>query len=125
MQLSCPTAPQTQSPEYQELRSDTLAPTLPKGGVPYDGQSNNTSILASESKENPMSQLTNTTLDVQGMSCQHCVMAVTKATTALAGVENTDVALETGKVTVNYDPSIVSLETIKAAITEEGFTVAA
>jgi Cu+-exporting ATPase len=77
------------------------------------------------SKETTMAQLTQTTIDVQGMSCQHCVNAVTKATVNLEGVEKTDVDLAAGKVTVSYDESAVSLDAIKAAITEEGFEVAA
>jgi copper ion binding protein len=71
-----------------------------------------------------MAQIESTTLDVQGMSCEHCVAAVTKATTSLAGVKSTNVVLETGKVTVSYDPNRVTLNDIKAAINEEGFTVA-
>ena len=72
-----------------------------------------------------MQQLTKTTIDVSGMSCQHCVNAVKKATTALNGVAQTEVDLVGGEVTVSYDAQTVSLETIKAAITEEGFEVAA
>lgn len=82
-------------------------------------------LETSPSKETTMQQLTKTTIDVSGMSCQHCVNAVKKATTALNGVAQTEVDLVGGEVTVSYDAQTVSLETIKAAITEEGFEVAA
>jgi Cu+-exporting ATPase len=82
-------------------------------------------LTVPQSKENTMAQLTETTIDVSGMSCQHCVNAVTKATTGLDGVEKTEVDLAAGKATVTYDPDAVSLDAIKAAIVEEGFEVAA
>ena len=38
---------------------------------------------------------------IKGMSCQHCVMAVTKALSALDGIKNVQVDLKTG--TATYD----------------------
>jgi copper chaperone len=61
------------------------------------------------------------TITVKGMSCGHCVQAVTKATTALDGVKKADVSLEDGTAAVTYNPKKVTLAAIKAAITEEGF----
>jgi len=63
------------------------------------------------------------TMDVKGMSCQHCVNAVKRAAGSLAGVAAVDVNLASGKVTVDFDPAKVSLEQVKHAITEEGYTV--
>jgi len=63
-------------------------------------------------------------LDVKGMSCMHCVNAVKRALGALDGVKQADVVLATGKVTVEYDPSKVSTENMKKAISDEGYTVA-
>jgi Cu+-exporting ATPase len=71
--------------------------------------------------ENDMANLANTTLSVGGMSCQHCVAAVTKAVSALPGVSNVKVDLEAGKADLTYDEEKVSLDTIKAAIVDEGF----
>ena len=59
-------------------------------------------------------------LDVQGMSCMHCVNAVKRALGALDGVKQADVVLATGKVTVEYDPAKVSTENMKKAITDKG-----
>jgi len=36
---------------------------------------------------------------VKGMSCQHCVMAVTKALTSLDGIKKVEVDLQNGVVT--------------------------
>lgn len=64
-----------------------------------------------------------TVLNVEGMSCSHCVNAVTKAVTALDGVSGVNVSLEGKTVTVDYDGDQVSLESIKEAIEEEGYDV--
>jgi P-type Cu+ transporter len=42
-----------------------------------------------------------TTLKVTGMTCQHCVMNVTKALKAVPGVESADVSLDEGEAVVN------------------------
>lgn len=65
----------------------------------------------------------NITLNVEGMSCSHCVNAVTKAVTALDGVSGVSVDLEGKTVTVDYDADKATLESIKEAIEEEGYDV--
>lgn len=61
------------------------------------------------------------TLSIEGMSCQHCVMAVKKAVDALDGVERSDV--EVGSATVKYDDSAVKAEDIGAAIVNAGYKI--
>ena len=63
-------------------------------------------------------------LIVTGMSCQHCVHTVKSSVGALAGVDSVEVSLEHKLVTVGFDPAATSLEAIKHAITDEGYTVA-
>lgn len=65
----------------------------------------------------------NITLNVEGMSCSHCVNAVTKAVTALAGVDGVNVDLAAKTVTVDFDEAEVSLDSIKEAIEDEGYDV--
>lgn len=65
---------------------------------------------------------TQETLQIEGMSCQHCVHAVTNALKQLPGVEVQSV--EIGRATIAYDPKQVSRDQIKAAIEAEGYTVA-
>jgi copper ion binding protein len=63
------------------------------------------------------------TLNVEGMSCENCVKAVTKAIGDLSGTKNVKVALKTGTASFEFDASKINLNDIKAAIEEKGFTV--
>jgi copper chaperone len=59
------------------------------------------------------------TLDIEGMSCGHCVAAVRKALSAVPGVkEVTEVDLEHGRARIegNVDPRLLI-----AAVAEEGY----
>lgn len=62
-------------------------------------------------------------LNVDGMSCGHCVKAVENGLNDLNGVSTASVTLADGLVEVTYDSSIVSLDAIKEVITEEGYDV--
>ena len=64
----------------------------------------------------------NTTLKIEGMSCEHCAKAVTEIISGIAGVTEVSVDLKGGTATFNYDPVKTSLDVIKAAITEEGYS---
>lgn len=66
---------------------------------------------------------TNTTLQVKGMSCEHCVNVIESALKNLSGVEMADVDLKANKVTVSYDDAVVKLENIKDAIEDQGYDV--
>ncbi|MCL1836576.1 MAG: cation transporter [Treponema sp.] len=59
------------------------------------------------------------------MSCGHCVKAVTEALSAINGVADVNVSLEDGEVFFSHDSALAPLETIRAAIIEEGFKVPA
>ncbi|KJS21366.1 MAG: hypothetical protein VR72_10680 [Clostridiaceae bacterium BRH_c20a] len=62
-------------------------------------------------------------LKVEGMTCDHCKNAVLKAVGALNGVESVEVDLAAKEVKVEYNADMVTIEAIKAVITEEGYTV--
>ena len=62
------------------------------------------------------------TLSVTGMTCEHCVKAVSKAVRAVPGAEAVAVDLERGLVTVQGHPDAAA---VRAAIVEEGYDVAA
>ena len=62
------------------------------------------------------------TLTVTGMTCEHCVKAVSKAVRAVPGAEAVAVDLDHGRVTVQGTPDEAA---VRAAITEEGYDVAA
>jgi copper chaperone len=61
-------------------------------------------------------------LKVDGMTCDHCVRSVTRAVRAVPGVGGVVVDLDAGRVTVQGDPDPAS---VRAAIEEEGYAVAA
>lgn len=63
------------------------------------------------------------TLNVQGMSCGHCVKAVEGSVGALEGVANVKVHLENGTVDVEYNADAVTLEIIKETIDDQGYDV--
>jgi len=61
-----------------------------------------------------------TEFQVEGMSCQHCVAAVTNAIREHDDGAQVQVDLAAGRVTVE---STQSVEALKAAIDEAGYTV--
>lgn len=67
--------------------------------------------------------MTDTTLNVKGMSCDHCKMTVEKAVKALDGVSKVNVDLEAKTVTVGYDEGRVGPARFRDAIEEKGYTV--
>jgi copper chaperone len=64
-----------------------------------------------------------TTLPVKGMSCDHCVAAVTKAISGIAGVKNVAVNLAKGNAVFEYSGTPADLAKIKGAIVDQGFDV--
>ncbi|MDR3355506.1 MAG: copper chaperone CopZ [Synergistaceae bacterium] len=62
-------------------------------------------------------------LNVDGMSCEHCVKAITKAVGALAGVKDVSVDLKSKTVTVSHDPSKSPLDRIKSEIEDQGYDI--
>ena len=60
------------------------------------------------------------TYDVQGMTCEHCVSAVSAEPAKLSGVHEVDVDLDTGKVTVISDTDL-EVDAVQAAVDEAGY----
>ncbi|UOR11788.1 copper ion binding protein [Halobacillus amylolyticus] len=61
------------------------------------------------------------TLEVNGMTCDHCEKAVKDVLNALEGVYGVDVDVSSGKVDVTYDESYVSKDLMKEAIKAQGY----
>jgi len=64
--------------------------------------------------------MTTTTYDVTGMTCQHCVHAVTTEVTTIDGVREVAVDVTAGTVTVSSTAPL-SLDAMRAAIDEAGY----
>ncbi len=62
------------------------------------------------------------TIKIRGMSCQHCVMAVTKALTGIAGIKDVRVDLEKGQATFTEEKP-VDRALIRERIAKAGFDV--
>lgn len=56
------------------------------------------------------------------MSCEHCVAHVKEALEAIKGVSTAQVSLKEKNAMVEYDDS-VTLDTLKAAVSEAGYEV--
>lgn len=65
----------------------------------------------------------NISLNVDGITCQHCVDSIKKSVGSLDGVTNVGVNLKTKRVSVAYDPDKINIETIKDTIEEHGYDV--
>ncbi|KOO50067.1 copper chaperone CopZ [Viridibacillus arvi] len=63
------------------------------------------------------------TLNVQGMSCGHCVNSIEGNVGKLNGVELVKVHLDTAKVDISLDPNVISLKEIKGEIEDQGYDV--
>jgi len=62
-----------------------------------------------------------TVLNITGMTCGHCVSAVTKALQQVPGVERVDVALQPGQAVVYGD---ADQQALIQAVKEEGYEAA-
>lgn len=62
------------------------------------------------------------TYRVEGMTCGHCVSAVREEVSALAGVSDVDVNLETGALVVTSDTEL-DPQTLAAAVDEAGYVL--
>ena len=60
---------------------------------------------------------------VTGMTCGHCVMSVTEEVQEIPGVENVEVVLQTGSLSVtSAEP--VDDQAVKAAVEDAGYQLA-
>lgn len=64
-----------------------------------------------------------TAYTVQGMTCEHCVRAVTTELVMVAGVQSVDVDLSSGVVTVTSGAPL-DADQVRDAIDEAGYTLA-
>ena len=63
--------------------------------------------------------MTRITMSIDGMTCGHCVGAVTRTLASLDGVQAEQVAVGTAVVT--YDPARIAVDRILKAVTDEGY----
>ena len=59
-------------------------------------------------------------LEIEGMSCEHCVRAVKNRLAATPGIEVEDVRV--GAARLRYDPQRTNVDEIENLIADEGYT---
>jgi copper chaperone len=62
-----------------------------------------------------------TTLKVTGMTCGHCVKAVTSALEGVEGVSGAKVDLQTGRAVVDFDGSRTTPAELASVVMDEGY----
>ena len=67
--------------------------------------------------------MTTRTYRVSGMTCGHCVSAVTREVEAIDGVQDVQVELSTGDVTVTSSRAL-DVSAVAAAVDEAGYQLA-
>jgi copper chaperone len=68
-------------------------------------------------------QMVEASLSIGGMTCEHCVMSVTKGIKGVEGVESVAVTLEDSTAVVKYDAAMVDTDDLQKAIEKRGYTV--
>jgi len=64
------------------------------------------------------------TYQITGMTCGHCVSAVTAEISALPGVRDVEIDLKAGTATVTSEPAL-TVDRVAAAVDEAGYELAA
>jgi Cu+-exporting ATPase len=83
----------------------TATPTVQDSGAPED----------------PARSAGEVTLPIEGMTCASCVRRIEKALSRVDGVQEASVNLATEKAHVVFDPTIASLERLRAAVEKAGY----
>ncbi|XP_043098294.1 LOW QUALITY PROTEIN: copper-transporting ATPase 2 [Puntigrus tetrazona] len=77
------------------------------------------SLLALQSQLHPsVADWSEVTLGVEGMHCGSCVKNITETLSAVVGVNSVFVSLEKGSVDLRFDPSLLTLDTVKGLLEE-------
>jgi copper chaperone len=62
-------------------------------------------------------------LNVPDISCEHCERAITGALGPVEGVQTVAVDIPSKQVTVQYDPSLVTVDRFKDVLADEEYPV--
>ena len=61
------------------------------------------------------------TINIEGMSCQHCVMRVKKAIEGIAGISG--LSVEVGSAKVTFDETKIQQADIENAVVKAGYKI--
>lgn len=68
--------------------------------------------------------MTQVTLSVPDISCNHCKSSIEGAVAPMEGVTSAEVTIDARTVDVTYDDQVVDLDAIITAIDDQGYEVA-
>lgn len=68
--------------------------------------------------------MSSATYTVTGMTCSHCVASVTEEVSALAGVDDVHVDLDSGRLTVTGEEA-ANTDAVRGAVEEAGYGLTA
>ena len=85
----------------------------------------NSETKKTEEKAAAPAEIVETSLSIGGMTCNDCVMSVTKGINGLEGIADVKVTLDDSTAVVKYDASVVNIDDIKAAVGKRGYRVKA
>ena len=68
-----------------------------------------------------MSTIMKTVLRSDELSCPSCVAKIEKALRALPGVEYAQVRFNTGRIEVDHDPDVATVETVVQTVQSTGY----
>ena len=83
----------------------------------------NSGTKKGEEKSTVPAEIVEVSFDIGGMTCEHCVMSVTKGINELEGIEAVAVTLEDSTAVVKYNASVLEMDDIKKAIEKRGYLV--
>lgn len=63
------------------------------------------------------------TLNVEGMSCEHCKARVESAVSGVSGVTSAEVSLENNSVSFEYDGEEKTVAAVSQAVEEAGYDI--
>ena len=69
--------------------------------------------------------MSETTLSIPGIHCEHCQSSIEGALGELEGVRSARVSVPDRTVDVDYDESVVDIDAIKDTILEQGYDLPA
>lgn len=67
--------------------------------------------------------MTQTTINIEGISCGECEKSITNMISKQEGVESILVSKEAKNAVINHDPSIINLARLNEIIEDMGFDV--
>ncbi|MDC3417014.1 heavy metal translocating P-type ATPase [Aquibacillus salsiterrae] len=121
---SCAQTVEKSTKKLQGVRSSSVNLATEKLSIDYDENSLSVKDIQDAVDKAGYKAMTDTeskTFAISGMTCASCVQSVEKATRKLDGVLESNVNLATEKMSIKYDPSVLTVSNITEAVSHAGY----